>query len=129
MLLTKFAKSNIINPLKYEECCSSFMLVYNDENISWSLHNTNLNQTLQGLCLNRANCRPCLLRCASVIAHHHTPILVLKSAIFSTPKSGKIIHNKIQNSHLQHTWIPWEVIFVAQQAYLQEKPWADNAFS
>ena len=32
---------------------------------------------------------PCLLRCASVIAHHHTPKMILRSAIFSTPKSGK----------------------------------------
>ena len=40
--------------------------------------------------------RPCLLRCASATAHHHTPKIVLRSVIFSTPKSGKIIHNYIQ---------------------------------
>ena len=33
--------------------------------------------------------RPCFLRCASTIAHHHTPKMVLRSVIFSTPKSGK----------------------------------------
>ena len=32
-------------------------------------------------------CRPCLLRRASVIAHHHTHKMILR-AIFSTPKSG-----------------------------------------
>ena len=33
--------------------------------------------------------RPCVLRCASATAHHHTPKMDL-SAIFSTPESGKI---------------------------------------
>ena len=37
--------------------------------------------------------RPCLLRRASAIAHHRTPEIVLRSVIFSTPESGKIIHN------------------------------------
>ena len=32
------------------------------------------------------------LRCASAIAHHHSPKMIL-SALCSTPKSGKIIHN------------------------------------
>ena len=36
--------------------------------------------------------RPCLLRCASAIAHHQTPKMAL-SVIFSTPESGNIIHN------------------------------------
>ena len=66
-------------------------------------------------------CRPCLFRCASWIAQHYTPKMILKSAIFSTPKSGKILHNKIQNANLQHTWIFWEVLFVAQQAFLNDK--------
>ena len=35
--------------------------------------------------------RACLLRHASAIAHHHTPKMVLRCAIFSTPKSGQII--------------------------------------
>ena len=30
---------------------------------------------------------------ASAIAQHHTPKIVLRSATFSTPKSGKIIHS------------------------------------
>ena len=33
---------------------------------------------------------PCLLRRASAIAHHHTPKMVLRSVIFSTPKSCSI---------------------------------------
>ena len=48
--------------------------------------------------------KPCLLRRASVIAHHHTLKMVFRSAIFSTPKSGRIIHNKIQKMKM-HTWI------------------------
>ena len=56
-----------------------------------------------------------------MIAHHHTPRMVLRSAIFNTPKSGKIIHNWIQIAHLQHTWISWEVLFVARQAFFKEK--------
>ena len=39
------------------------------------------------------------MRRVSGIAHHHTPKMVL-SAIFSSPKSGNIIHRKIQNAHL-----------------------------
>ena len=37
--------------------------------------------------------RPYLLRRASAIAYHHTPKIVLRSAIFSTPELGKIIHS------------------------------------
>ena len=45
------------------------------------------------------------------------------SAIFSTPRSFRIIHYYIQNAHLQHTWISWEVLFVAQQAFFKDKAW------
>ena len=48
----------------------------------------------------------CLLRHESVIAHRHTPKMILSSAIFSTPKSGKIIQvfkEFDNNTHLQHT--------------------------
>ena len=38
----------------------------------------------------------------SAIAYHHQHRMVLRSVIFSTPKSGKIIHNWIQIAHL-HT--------------------------
>ena len=37
--------------------------------------------------------RPCLWGVPSAIAHHHTPKMVLRGAIFSTPKSGKILRN------------------------------------
>ena len=43
--------------------------------------------------LYQTSCRHCLLRRASAIAHDHTPKIVLRSAIFSTPKSGKIKQN------------------------------------
>ena len=58
--------------------------------------------------------RHCLLRCASGIAHYRTLKMVLRSVIFSTSKSGKIVHNYISNVHLKHTWIFWDVLFVAQ---------------
>ena len=67
--------------------------------------------------------RPCLLRCAS--AHHNTPKRVLRSVIFSTPKSGKIMYSLIQNAHLHHTWMSWEVLFVAEQAFLKDKAWRE----
>ena len=44
------------------------------------------------------------LRHASVMAHHHTPKNDLRGVIFSTPKSSKITHSLIPNTHLQHTW-------------------------
>ena len=46
---------------------------------------------------------------AGAITHHYTP------------KSGKIIHNQIQNVYLQHTYTSGEVLFVAQQAFLKIK--------
>ena len=39
--------------------------------------------------------RPWLFRHVSAIAHHHTPKMVLWSALCSTPKSGIIMHNLI----------------------------------
>ena len=45
---------------------------------------------------------PCLLRDASAISHHHTTRMTLKSVIFCTPKSGKIIHIYIQNTHQKY---------------------------
>ena len=45
------------------------------------------------LCKLPLQSRPCLLKCANAIAHYHTPRMALRSAIFSTPKSGKIINN------------------------------------
>ena len=44
------------------------------------------------------------------IAHHSTPKMIFRSVIFSTPRSGKFIHNYIWIAHLEHTWISWEVI-------------------
>ena len=76
-------------------------------NIQWNttLHNTKCNYNLKYIektnpNKNRANllsnvmnpCRPCLLRCASAITYHHTHRMVLRSVIFSIPKSDKIIH-------------------------------------
>ena len=58
------------------------------------LQSINVHEQDAGLC-------PCLLRRTSVIAHHYTAKMVLRSAIFSTPKSGKIICSWIQNTHLQ----------------------------
>ena len=72
--------------------------------------------------------RPCLLRRASTIAHHHTPEMILRRVIFSTPESGKIIHNHIQNAHPKHTLISWGVLLVAQQAFffLKTRPVVSN---
>ena len=66
-------------------------------NATYSCHNLTL-------CRRSSNTsrRPCLLRCVSVIAHHPTPKMVLRSMIFGTPESGKILHNYIQNTHLQY---------------------------
>ena len=41
----------------------------------------------------------------------------LRSVIFGTPKSSKIIYGWIQYAHLQHTWILKEVLFVAQHVF------------
>ena len=56
---------------------------------------------------------PYLLRDASAIASHHTSKMVFRSAVFGTPKCGKVIHNLILNAHLQHTWLSWEALFVS----------------
>ena len=49
----------------------------------------NLHAAHWHLSFHKFDIRPCLLRRASGIAHHHTPKMVLRSVIFSTPKSGK----------------------------------------
>ena len=56
---------------------------------------------------------PYILRDASAIASHHTSKMVFRSAVFGTPKCGKVIHSLILNAHLQHTWLSWEVLFVS----------------
>ena len=63
------------------------------------------------------------MRRASAMAHHCTPKMVLRSVIFSTRNSDKIIYNWIQSAHLQHIWVSTEVVFVAQQAFLKDKAW------
>ena len=64
---------------------------------------------------NIENIRPCLLRRANAIAHHHTPKMDF-SAIFSTSKSGEIIYDYIVHTKctLYHTRISSSAI--AQQA-------------
>ena len=64
--------------------------------------------------------RPCLLRGGSAIAHHQTPKMVWRDAIFSTPKSGKIVHNYKCTPIIADLNI-LKVLFLAQQAVLKEK--------
>ena len=56
----------------------------------------------------------------------HTLKMVLRSVIFSTPKSGKIIHNQMQNALLPaaHPNILRSVIYSTAGIFKrQDKPW------